>query len=135
MNSLIGTLGPGGLACVLTVVLFYGTKGEGRANALGWGWTLILSVFAGASYAAADWPFSIVRDLVDDGIELLRAFYPKVTYPAIGLCMLAIIAWRKLTRRGVALLGIPFWYVAALADGGLGILATRIAAACDQLAA
>ena len=32
MHTLIGTLGPVGLAAVLTVVLIFGTKGEGEAK-------------------------------------------------------------------------------------------------------
>ncbi|THA54274.1 hypothetical protein [Streptomyces sp. A1136] len=134
MNTLIGTIGPVGLAVVLTVVLIFGTKGEGEAKALPWGWCLFLSVFAGASYAAGGWPFTLVRGLVNDGVELVNSFIPGLTYPAIGLSMLAIIAWKKLTRRGVCLLGIPFWYIAASSDGGLGILAEKIAAAAQQFA-
>lgn len=135
MTSLIGTLGPVGLAAVLTVVLIFGTKGEGQAKALSWGWCLILSVFAGASYAAAGWPFNLVRGAVADLVEFVNSFIPGLTYPAIGLCLLAVIMWKKLSRQGVSMLGIVFWYVAASADGGLGILAQKIAAACQQLAA
>ncbi|MEC3995202.1 hypothetical protein VSR01_17335 [Actinacidiphila sp. DG2A-62] len=134
MNSLIGTLGPVGLAAVLTVVLIVGTKGDGQANALSWGWCLALSVLAGASYAAAGWPFSLVRGLVNDLIKVVNSFIPGMTLPAIGLCMLAIIAWKKLSRRGVVMMGIAFWYVAVSANGGLGILAERVAAAAHQLA-
>ncbi|MEU6928995.1 hypothetical protein AB0A05_07505 [Streptomyces sp. NPDC046374] len=135
MNSLIGTLGPVGLAAVLTVTLIVGTKGDGQAKALSWGWCLVLSVFAGASYAAAGWPFSLVRGFVNDLVQFVNSFIPGLTYPAIGLGMLAIIIWKKLSRRGVVMLGIPFWYVCSSADGGLGILAEKIAAACQQLAA
>ncbi|WP_284576731.1 hypothetical protein [Streptomyces sp. 2P-4] len=134
MNSLIGTLGPVGLALVLTVVLIFGTKGDGQAKALSWGWCLFLSVLAGASYAAAGWPFTLVRSLVNDLVQLLNSFIPGVTLPAIGICMAAIIAWKKLSRRGVCMMGIPFWYVASASDGGLGILAEKIAAAAQQLA-
>lgn len=133
MHSLIGTLGPVGLAAVLTVVLSFGTKGEGQAKALSWGWCLFLSVLAGASYAAAGWPFTLVRGLVSDGVDLLNSVVPGLSYPAIGLCMLAVIAWKKLSRREVCLVGIPFWYICASADGGLGIVAEKIALAAQHL--
>ncbi|MFB8347969.1 hypothetical protein [Streptomyces niveus] len=134
MNSLFGTLGPVGLAVVLTVVLIVGTKGDGQAKALSWGSCLILSVLAGASFAAGGWPFTLVRGLVNDLVTLVNSFLPGLSYPAIGLCMAAIIAWKKMSRRGVSMMGIAFWYVAASADGGLGILAEKIAAASQQLA-
>ncbi|WP_381792901.1 hypothetical protein [Streptomyces niveus] len=134
MNSLFGTLGPVGLAVVLTVVLIVGTKGDGQAKALSWGLCLILSVLAGASFAAGGWPFTLVRGLVNDLVALVNSFLPGMTFPAIGLCMAAIIAWKKMSRRGVCMMGIVFWYVAASADGGLGILAEKIAAASQQLA-
>lgn len=135
MNTLLGTLGPVGLAAVLTVVLIVGTKGDGQAKALSWGWCLVLSVLAGASYAAGGWPFTLVRGLVNDFVELLNGVIPGLTLPAIALCMAAIIAWKKLSRRGVVMMGIPFWYVAASSDGGLGILAEKIADVAQKLAA
>ncbi|MFC8723711.1 hypothetical protein [Streptomyces bacillaris] len=135
MNSLLGTLGPVGLAAVLTVVLIVGTKGDGQAKSLSWGWCLALSLLAGAAYSAAGWPFSLVRGLVKDFVELLNSVLPGITLPAVGLCMAAIIAWKKLSKRGVAMLGIPFWYVAASGDGGLGILAQKIADLAERLAA
>ncbi|WP_434593362.1 hypothetical protein [Streptomyces sp. A5-4] len=134
MNSLLGTLGPVGLAVVLTVVLIVGTQGDGEAKALSWGWCLFLSILAGASYAAGGWPFTLVRGLVNDLVEIVNSFIPGLTLPAIGLCMVAIILWKKLSRRGVCMMGIPFWYVASSADGGLGILAEKIAAVAQQLA-
>jgi hypothetical protein len=134
MNSLLGTLGPFGLASLLTIVLIFGTKGEGQAKALSWGWCLILSVLAGASFAAADWPFSLVRSLVNDVLGMLNGVFPQLTLPAIGLCMAAIIAWKKLSRRGVVMMGIPWWYICASADGGLGVLADKIALVAQQFA-
>ena len=81
MNTLIGTLGPVGLAAVLTVVLIFGTKGEGEAKALSWGWCLFLSVLAGASYAAGGWPFTLVRGLVNDGVTMLEQHHPRPDVP------------------------------------------------------
>ncbi|MEU8870486.1 hypothetical protein AB0D24_04835 [Streptomyces javensis] len=135
MNSLLGTLSPFGLAFVLTVVLIVGTTGGGKAKPLSWGWALILSVLAGASYAAADWPFSLVKGVVNDLLSLAESVAPGLTLPAIGLSMIAIAMWRKLSLRGVVMLGIPFFYIASSADGGLGVLADKIALAAQQLAA
>ncbi|MFE0765407.1 hypothetical protein [Streptomyces smyrnaeus] len=135
MNSLLGTLGPFGLAVLLTVVLVVGTKGGGKVKPLGWGWTLFLSVLAGASYAATGWPFSLVKGVVNDLLALAEGVFPGLTLPAIGLSMLAIISWRRLTTRGVAMMGIPFFYIASSADGGLGVLADKIALVSQQLAA
>ncbi|WP_432001581.1 hypothetical protein [Streptomyces sioyaensis] len=135
MNSLLGTLGPFGLAFVLTVVLIVGTGGGGKVKSLSWGWALILSVLAGASYAAADWPFSLVKGVVSDVLALGEGVFPGLTLPAIGLSMIAIILWKKLSLRGVVMMGIPFFYIASSADGGLGILAAKIALAAQHMAA
>ncbi|WP_019548587.1 hypothetical protein [Streptomyces sulphureus] len=135
MNSLLGTLGPFGLASVLTVVLIVGTSGGGKIKSLSWGSALILSVLAGASYAATGWPFSLVKGVVNDLLALADGVFPGLTLSAIGLCMLAIIAWKKLSLRGVVMMGIPFFYIAASADGGLGVLANKIALVSQQLAA
>lgn len=135
MHSLIGTLGPFGLAAILTAVLIFGTKGGGHAKTLSWGWCLFLSILAGASYAATGWPFSLVRGVVTDLLGMAQGVFPDLTLPAIGVLLLVIIAWKKMTPRQVALVGIPFWYVCASADGGLGILATKIALMAHQLAA
>ncbi|QKW06981.1 hypothetical protein HUT18_11795 [Streptomyces sp. NA04227] len=135
MNSLIGSLGPFGLATFLTVVLILGTSGGGKVKPLGWGWTLFLSILAGASYAATGWPFSIVKGVVNDLLVLVNSVAPELTLPAIGLCMMAIISWKKLTLRGLVTMGIPLFYIASSADGGLGILAEKIALVSAQLAA
>lgn len=132
--NILGTLGPFGLAVLLTVVLVFGTKGGGKVKPLGWGWTLVLSLLAGASYAAAGWPFSLVRGAVNDLLALADSVFPGLTLPAIGLSMLAVILWRRLTTRGVAMMAIPFFYIASSADGGLGILADKIALVAQQLA-
>jgi hypothetical protein len=73
--------------------------------------------------------------VVNDLLGMAQGVFPDLTLPAIGLLLLVIIAWRKMTPRGVAMLGIPFWYVCASADGGLGILAQKIALMAHQLAA
>ncbi|MDN3056886.1 hypothetical protein PH213_20490 [Streptomyces sp. SRF1] len=134
MHSVLGTIGPVGLAVLLTVILIVGTTSGGKVKPLGWGWALFLSVLAGASYAAADWPFSLVRGVVRDLVALSDGVIPGLTLPAIGLSMLAIILWQKMTTRGVVMMGIPFWYIAASANGGLGILADKIAQVSHQLA-
>ncbi|MEV6565906.1 hypothetical protein [Streptomyces kronopolitis] len=133
MKSLLGTLGPFGLAFLLTIVLVVGTKGGGKVKPLSWGWALLLSVIAGASYAAAAWPFSLVKGVINDGLSLADGVFPGLTLSAIGLSMAAIIAWKKLSTRGVAMMGIPFFYIASSADGGLGKLADKIALLAQHL--
>lgn len=134
MNSLLGTLGPFGLAFLLTIVLVVGTQGGGKIKPLGWGWTLALSLIAGASYAATGWPFSLVKGIVSDLLALAEGVMPGLTLPAIGLSMVAVILWKKLSTRGVAMMAIPFFYIASSADGGLGVLADKIALVAQHLA-
>ncbi|MFD8774523.1 hypothetical protein [Streptomyces sp. NPDC059916] len=134
MNSLLGTLGPFGLAVVLTIVLFFGTAGGGKAKPLSWGWALALSLLAGASYAAAAWPFSLVKGVISDLLSLGQGVFPNLTLPAIGLSMVAIVVWKKLSLRGVVMMGIPFFYIASSADGGLGVFADKIALAAQHMA-
>lgn len=136
MNSVFGTIGPEGLAVLLTLVIIVGPSGNGHVKAISWGWSLILSVFAGASYAAAKtWPFPMARALTQDGVTLLNSVIQGLTYPVIGLGMIVIFAWGKMSRRAVSIWGIPFWYICSSADGPLGILATKIATVCEQLSA
>ncbi|MFZ3595090.1 hypothetical protein [Streptomyces sp. BH104] len=134
MNSLFGTLGPFGLAAVLTAVLIVGTSGGGKVKSLSWGWVLILALLAGASYAASGWPFSLVKGVINDLLSIASGVFPGLTLAAIGLIMVAIILWGKLTVRGVAMMAIAFFYIASSADGGLGILADKIALAAAQIA-
>ncbi|MFD9903891.1 hypothetical protein [Streptomyces sp. NPDC059063] len=135
MTSLIGHVGPFGLAAIFTAILIFGTKEGGHVKPLSWGWCLILSTLAGASFAAAPWPFTLVRDLVNDLVKMINAVFPQLSLPAIGVIMIVIIMWRKLTRRGVSMMGIAWWYIASSADGGLGILADRIQLLSHHLAA
>lgn len=137
MNSLIPPLGGVGLGVFLTAVLVFGTKEAktGKAKPLGWWAVLILSLLAGASYAAAGWPFDLIPKLVlGDLIGALGAIMPGLSLPAIGLTLMVILAWVGLTRRQVAVVGIILFYVLAAAGGSLGTLSERIRAVAEHFA-
>lgn len=137
MNSLIPALGPEGLALFLTTLLIVGTKESktGKFKPLGWWWVLVLSLMAGASYVAAGWPFDIVPKLVmGDLIGAIAAIKPGLSLPAIGLSLMAILAWVGLSRRQVAVIGIVLFYLLAGSDGGLGILSEKIRAVAEHFA-
>ncbi|WP_234334278.1 hypothetical protein [Streptomyces sp. NRRL B-1347] len=133
--SLIGTVGPFGLAAILSAILFFGTAdGGGHIKSLSWGWCLLLSLVAGASFAVADWPFSIVNAVVHDIVGLITAAFPKLTLAALGVIMIVMALWKKMTLRGVSMMGITYWYVASHAGGGQGVLADRIADIAERIA-
>ncbi|MEU0181463.1 hypothetical protein ABZ312_09765 [Streptomyces sp. NPDC006207] len=126
MNSFLGSLGTVGVALALSALLLLGTQPGGRLKPLPWGACLVLSMVAGSAFKAAGPPFSFVSDLVGDGIGLTQGIMPGLTMPALALTMVIIILWKKLTLRGISIMGIAFWYVAAGAGGAWGILADRI---------
>ncbi|WP_327345922.1 hypothetical protein [Streptomyces europaeiscabiei] len=128
MNSFIGTLGPVGLAGILSVILWFGTKDNegGKLKPLNWGWIVGLSLIAGAAFKAAGPPFSFISDLVNDGIGMWGAAFPGYSMPAIALTLIAFLLWMKMSRRQVAMTSIAFFYVASGAGAGYGILAERI---------
>jgi hypothetical protein len=137
VKALIPTLGPVGLAVFLTVVLWLGTKenSEGKAKSLGWWWVLFLSMVAGAAYAAGGWPFNVVPKLVmGDIFGALAAMMPGLSLPAVALSLMAFLAWKKLTRRQVAVTGIALFYILAGAGGGLGQVSERITAIAEHFA-
>lgn len=134
MHSLLGSLGPVGAAFVLTVVLWFGTKGGGKAKALTYGWTLFLALLAGASLGAGGWPFNLVPAVCNDLVQLLGQMIPGITMPALTLTLIAVLMWFKLSTRQVAFIGIFLFYAATGADGFAGTLAGKIALLAQQLA-
>lgn len=137
MNSLLPPLGAVSFAVVLTAVLIFGTKEgkEGKAKPLGWWWVLFLSLLAGAAFTAAGWPFNIVPNLVTgDLLGMLNAVMPGLSMPGIALTIIAILVWKGLSRRQVAVTGIVLFYVLSGAGGGLGTVAERINAIATNLA-
>ncbi|RWZ72280.1 hypothetical protein EQK42_30660 [Streptomyces albidoflavus] len=125
-SSLIPEFGAAGLALGLTGILIFGTSTGGKAKALGWWWTLILAMIAGASYKAAGTPFDLVSSLVNDGLGLFGDVVPGATMAGISLFLTGVILYMKLTTRQVAVIGIVFWYVASGAGGGYSLLAEKI---------
>jgi hypothetical protein len=134
VHSIFGTLGPAGLAAVLTALLWLGTAGGGKVKSLSWGWCLILGSVAGAAYKAAGAPFSLVSDGVNDATSLAGATIHGLTMPALALLQIVVILYKKLTPRAVAMNGIVFWYLASGAGGAPGILADRIHLIAQHLA-
>lgn len=137
MESVIPALGTVGFAVVLTAVLIFGTKENsgGKSKPLGWWVVLAISMLAGASYAAAGWPFDLVpKLLMGDVLGAVDAIMPGLSMPAIALTLMAVLAWVGLTRRQVAVVGIFLFYVLAGSDGSLGTLAERIHAVAQDLA-
>lgn len=134
MNQILGSLGTVGLAGALTALLWFGTKGGGKASPLGWGATLILSTIAGAAYQAAGTPFNLVSYLVNDLIGLTGDVLPGYTLAGLALTLVVLILFMKLSTRQVAMTGIAFWYVASGADGAWGIVADKVQLIAQSLA-
>jgi hypothetical protein len=126
MNSILGSLGTVGVAGALTVLLILGTTTGGKLKPLGWGMTLFLAMIAGSAYKAAGTPFDLVSSLVNDGIGMATDVMPGYSMAAIALTMAIVIAYKKLTTRQVAVMGVIFWYVASGAGGAWGIVAVKI---------
>lgn len=115
--SIFGDLGTVGLALVLTVVLLVGIPGGGKIKPLGWWTTLFVAMLAGSSYAAAGGLFRIVPDMVHSLINFAHGFVKGATMPAFATCLLAVILWKRMTTKQVAIVALIFFYVAAGAGG------------------
>lgn len=128
MTSFFGSLGIVSVAGVLSVILWFGTKDNegGKLKPLNWGWIVLLSLLAGAAFKAAGPPFSFVSDLVNDLIGMWGAAFPGYSMPGIAMTLTAILLWKKMTRRQVAMTSIAFFYVASGAGAGYGVVAERI---------
>lgn len=135
MHSLLGTLGPVGFAFILCVILWFGTKGGGKAKPLTYGWALFLALLAGASLKAGGWPFNLIPALCADLVGLLGEMIPGLTMPSLTIALVATMMWFKLTTRQVTFVGILLFYCASGADGFAGKLAGKIAELAQHLAA
>lgn len=135
MNSFLAGLGTVGVAAVLTAVLWLGTNSTGKVKSLPWGACLILSLIAGAAFKAAGGPFGFVAEVINDGLNMLtQDILPGLTLPAVALIILAILLWKKLSLRGLSMVGIVWFYVVSGAGGSWGYLADRIDAIAMGLA-
>ncbi|MGW2938609.1 hypothetical protein ACWDA7_44160 [Streptomyces sp. NPDC001156] len=117
MNSVFGNLGPVGLAAVLTVLLLVGIPGGGQLRPLGWWPTLFLSMLAGSAYKAAGGIFKIVPDFFGSIIATINGMVPGLTMPALALCVLIFVLFKKLTTKQLGMTGLLFFYVASGAGG------------------
>lgn len=134
MNSLFGNLGIVGLAVALTALLLFGIKGGGKIKPLGWWPCLIGGMLAGSAYAAAGGVFKIVPDLVGGLLGAAQGILPGVTTPAVALVIAIIVAFKQLSTKQVAIIGIIFWYAASGAGGVWGQVAMAIAKLGAQVA-
>lgn len=134
MNSLFGNLGIVGLAVALTALLLFGIKGGGKVKPLGWWPCLIGGMLAGSAYAAAGGVFKIVPDLVGGLLGAAQGILPGVTTPAVALVIAIIVAFKQLSTKQVAIIGIIFWYAASGAGGVWGQVAMAIAKLGAQVA-
>lgn len=134
MNEFLGHLGTAGLAGALTVVLWFGTQTGGKAKPLGWGMALFLAMLAGSSYAAAGTPFNLIPSMVNDGIGMFGETFPNYSMAGLALTVTAIMAYKKLTTRQVAMWGVVFFYVASGAGGAWGMVAVKIATIASNIA-
>lgn len=134
MNSLFGNLGIVGLAVALTALLLFGIKGGGKVKPLGWWPCLIGGMLAGSAYAAAGGVFKIVPDLVGGLLGAAQGILPGVTTPAVALVIAIIVAFKQLSTKQVAIIGIIFWYAASGAGGVWGQVAMAIAKIGAQVA-
>lgn len=134
--SFLAGIGVFGFAALLSVVLWFGTKDNegGKVGPLPWWACVLLSLLAGASYKAAGFPFDIVSSLVNDIISLVGAAFPELTMPGLAAVLLALAAFKRMSRRGISMLMIFFFYVASGAGGPYGQVASRIAQMARNLA-
>jgi hypothetical protein len=112
-----GDLGTVGVAAALTCLMIWGIPGEGKLKPLGWWTTVLVAMLAGSAYKAAGGPFSIVPDMIGTGIGFAQGFLKGLTMPAIALCVLIFMLFKKLTTRQVGYTALVFFYVTAGAGG------------------
>ncbi|MET9819594.1 hypothetical protein [Streptomyces sp. NPDC006355] len=134
--SFLQGVGVFGFAAILSVVLWFGTKDNegGKLGPLSWGWIVFLALLAGASYQAVDgFPFNIITALLNDLMGIIGVAIPELTLPALGLIVIAVLAFRKNSRRGIAMLCIFLVFVTSDAGGPLGEVSARITTIATQL--
>ncbi|MFC8332772.1 hypothetical protein [Streptomyces olivaceus] len=136
--SFLAGVGVFGFAAILSVVLWFGTKDNegGKLGPLSWGWIVFLALLAGSSYQVVDgFPFNILTALLNDLMGIIGVAIPELTLPALGLIIVAFLAFKKNSRRGIAMLCIFLVFVASDAGGPLEEVATRIKTIATDLPA
>ena len=134
--SFLQGVGVFGLAALLAVILWFGTRDNegGKLGPLSWGWIIALALLAGASFRVVDgFPFNILTALLNDLLGLIGVVIPELTLPALGLILIAVLAFKKNSRRGTAMLCIFLVFVASDAGGPLETVASRITTIAKQL--
>lgn len=117
MSHPLGTLGPVGVALGLTALLVFGVPGGGRLKPLGWWTTVLIAMLAASAYTAAGTPFDIIPNLVGSGIGFAQRFFKGATMPALAMCVLIFMLWKKLTTQQVGYTALVFFYVTSGAGG------------------
>ncbi|MFE0689003.1 hypothetical protein ACFV0Z_12755 [Streptomyces xiamenensis] len=137
-GEVLGSLGAGGAALALTVVLVLGMKAAGKGRQLPWIAVLILSMVAATCYAAAGGLWSLPADLLG---SLLGAIgvgggdgpLGNVGMGAICICVAAWIYWKQMSLKQLAIAGFVMAYVAGRAGGIWGVGADVIEQAAATL--
>ncbi|MFD6128643.1 hypothetical protein ACFWC2_14415 [Streptomyces diastaticus] len=133
--SFLAGIGLFGLAAILTVILWFGSKeNEGKVK-LSWGWCLGLSLLAGTAYSAAGFPFDLIGSAINDVLGLIAAVAPDLKMPALAALMIALALFKKFTKRGISVLCIVWVHVATGAGGPYARVAAALADAAERLAA
>jgi hypothetical protein len=112
-----GHLGTVGLAAALTCLLIFGVPGGGKLKPLGWWTTVFVAMLAASSYKAAGGPFTVVPDAAGTVIGFLQGFLKGLTMPALALCVLIFMLFKKLTTKQVGFTALLFFYIATGAGG------------------
>ncbi|KOG21785.1 hypothetical protein [Streptomyces viridochromogenes] len=114
---MFGNLGTVGLAAALTCLLIFGVPGGGKLKPLGWWTTVFVAMLAASSYKAAGGPFTVVPDAAGTVIGFLQGFLKGLTMPALALCVLIFMLFKKLTTKQVGFTALLFFYIATGAGG------------------
>jgi hypothetical protein len=124
--NVFGDLGAVGLAAALTALMIFGIPGSGKLKPLGWWTTVLVAMLAGSAYKAAGGMFKVVPDFVGSGIDFAQGFLKGLTMPAIALCLLIFILFKKLTTKQVGITALIFFYVASGAGGNWSYISDAI---------
>lgn len=131
-GQILGSLGAGGAALAITVILIMGVRGKHRLK-FDPNQAAVMGLIAGTLYAAAAqiWttPGNITRALTQ---AVQGSAGGNVGMGAIAVIIVAIIYGAKLKPRSAAFLGIAAATVFASAGGVWGILSTTLASGLNQ---
>ena len=130
-TRMLGSIGLGGLALVLTVVLILGTRSKSE-HTLSKGVALTVGLFAGMAFMGAGQVWDVPDDLVltalsAAGVGAADGPLGAVGMGAISLVCLAIAFYVRLQPRAAGVLGIAMASVFTNAGGMWTMLAQAIA--------